>query len=1426
MADLKKIILHPTNPDGSRDDSISYYPKTDASIVHYDTIEKEIPGEIVDGETYTLPKEYDNEWVSSIILTAPDNTLFVYGTPDESDKDGIFFSVMGLAVFLNSDTENKAVYDYVPEANPLIQIDEPGWYSVDTSQEGQPVFTPYTGNINITIDSASIVEGQEEILKKVLGLEPTIIQVERSLVDKVNDLKNWEYSRETHTEMVYGFQEGVNYKVNFNGNDYLNKFNDFTPYPDTNYIYGYNGDETLDYNCSIYPQNGMYFGTLRFVINGNYYWFIVDPTNDEKLGTWRKGNGYGNEEYTDEELANVTFVLDESVVSQDYIEYLKEVVLDLNGEPVEELVNGQTYKINFNVKDYLDIFDWYADNGKNDIFDWYLYGTNTVGVDSICFYSSGYLNGLYISLNGYYYYMCPHIGKYFPCRWYRSSDIRNSNAYSYQDLQNVNLTMIRKAIVNEELLRAITTNIDGTPIAEDHEETIVETISMDQKMNEPLANKLYQVIEEKSTIIAPLEEGEYYKFKLKMDFSDNSLLMQEFDNLDNGDYIYNFEDSENETYISIQVYKETGWSNIVKRLIYTYDDSDYACTYTYYIYASGGKGESNSDPYINIWDVSFAEAIPYLPFYAGSVENLTILTGMLQLQNEAITKEVPQTLNDKIKDVANWDFGDEKILDVPKWSKFKEAFWDSSYICIYEDDSISIDITNYNNIFRVNIDYTNIPDRYQYWISDTPYNQQGITFEANTWYCADYYSANVPSKVDTPDFILDYDCVIEGYLDLFKAVYGSPSINDKLNEPLKDKVYEYKTQTVTKKIDYNNGGEYTFNTVLDYQFKSYLDQTNMNTPIILYDDYKVRMSYVYQYGSNYLTIDVLDDEGEIDYNLAEYDFSSEEWYYPFDNENDSPLVMNFIPSYARPLYLQNQDSEFKANYYYSYDNETNEYSLLEEEPEGWSEYYTDYWYMSDLDYYTKYLFNLTATETTSVTLAEAPIDERIYELKDAEIKPLYCPTNGFELIFKNNSFYNSSYYTPIYEDENMIVSVRGYEHRTSSAYKMDQYVKFDFIKENKVYMGDNYSEYSPVTWQLRDESGQWIADISSQEELPVITYNENNIISVDGYAELFKALILEEEPKVTLKEKIEDIANWNYKKYNKDVYNLLAVPDWENLLGITDYDTWSYKLYHKDYDNQIWISRYEYQTSEYYCNVHVTYFDSTQNTVHYYDIFDTDLDDYQDMGPVIANTWYEVLGGRSPYLSPCGTPNVPLFDKYLVLSEDPSVSAYSPASFVPTIFSYIAKKAEPFTLQKKFEDLYYSFEKTIKTTDWHAQVILDGIEGGLSAVQAEEIIGEAYIKPYKYCAIILDDNLKNAVSADVLFSIEDSLSGNFAPYLELAPEVGAIAIYAIDCPQTNITVTINRVKTATDFTEVVESNTDNNDIIDNPGQIAYADGVI
>lgn len=778
----------------------------------YDKVEKEIPGEIVDGETYPLPKEYDNEWVLSIIEkeVVPSGDEFAIYAKEEEQY--IAFSE-GL---IYSDVINQILYDYVPMSFTIDGTTyDPGWYIIDITSM-PPVYTPYTGDINITIDTNYIIEGQEEILSKVLGIQPQIIEEDRTLKQKNEDIKNWTYDRKEHKEIIYGFKDGVNYKFNFNAIEYLDKFSQFTPYPNQTYIYGYNGDETLDDNCSIY-SNGVYCSTFRIVINGIEYYFVID-VNNEKLGTWRKGYSLNSEAYTDEELEDITFVLDLTKVSQDYAEFVKEVLLDLDDNPVEELVDGTTYKINFDVRDYLDIFDWYSDNGKtvSGTYDWYIYGDSSVGANSICYYSSGSLGSLYIGLPDNSYYLCPTLGTYYPGRWYKSSDIRPSNLRTDEELRDVEFTMNRKAIVDEELLRVITTNVDGSPIEEDKEETIIEIIKVDDKFNEPLKDKIYDSFIKTIEVVEDIVDDTDYTFKNDMQFNEQDNYL--FENLGNRALIYNDEANN----ISIVYGTEGGraWSD---NYLEYYDGNSY---YKYII------EDIWNEVFKNEWDYEIPEND--ITIYTECIVNNDILKRMLNLPSHEEIIIINQTLKEKNDDLPNWKYGTkEGILDVPNW--IIDISYTVNWETIYEEENICSVYCNYDNDGISYELYDMVND-----IGYTIFNYIRIgeddeKYSANTWYSFSLTDESAPlEKCDTPNIILNKNYATPFYLELFNAFYGLrfvtlkeeiDEIKEEISKPLKDRIYGNDGDLI-------DGEEYT----LKEDYKEFFDKYAHGQSTLLYGE--------------------------------------------------------------------------------------------------------------------------------------------------------------------------------------------------------------------------------------------------------------------------------------------------------------------------------------------------------------------------------------------------------------------------------------------------------------------------------------------------------------------------------------------------------------------------------------------------------------
>ena len=175
-----------------------------SGVLSITKVEKEVPGEIVDGETYTLPKEYDLDsfdWdFDNLNCYEEEESLSIQLTTDIPGDKGIIIK----------DTLNQIFYYY------MSFTDGECWYYYQDKMQ-QPLI--YEGNINVTINIANIVEGQEEILSKVLGIQSQIIEEDRTFKQKNEDIKNWQYDRKEHKEIIYGFKDGVNYKINFDGNE-------------------------------------------------------------------------------------------------------------------------------------------------------------------------------------------------------------------------------------------------------------------------------------------------------------------------------------------------------------------------------------------------------------------------------------------------------------------------------------------------------------------------------------------------------------------------------------------------------------------------------------------------------------------------------------------------------------------------------------------------------------------------------------------------------------------------------------------------------------------------------------------------------------------------------------------------------------------------------------------------------------------------------------------------------------------------------------------------------------------------------------------------------------------------------------------------------------------------------------------------------
>ena len=204
MAD-KKIKLYKVNSDGTLDKDSKLLPETNIESVQglneelsgkigtndylnnykYDKIEKTIivPGEIVDGETYELPTEYD---LSQFAISDYQLDLYVNDTTGER----IFID--------NNADEYIIVYKTEPESKVYVWYyymdleGTVGWYVGD----GQSQPSLYEGDpIEVTINEDSIITENTAFLSKVLGIESTeeTVEIERTLNDVKEDLPNWTY---------------------------------------------------------------------------------------------------------------------------------------------------------------------------------------------------------------------------------------------------------------------------------------------------------------------------------------------------------------------------------------------------------------------------------------------------------------------------------------------------------------------------------------------------------------------------------------------------------------------------------------------------------------------------------------------------------------------------------------------------------------------------------------------------------------------------------------------------------------------------------------------------------------------------------------------------------------------------------------------------------------------------------------------------------------------------------------------------------------------------------------------------------------------------------------------------------------------------------------------------------------------------------
>lgn len=873
MADLKKIILHPINPDGSRDDSISYYPKTDASIVHYDTVEKEIvipPAELVDGNTYTLPTEYD---LSTIDFGLDATNIDLY----EDDN---------ICIGVSQDGSFKVIYVEMSEVEPAYNSQDNQWEVYD----GQPI--PYTDSITFTYDETCLNTEESEYLdffKFVLGLVPKTekIMVERNLTDKIVDVKNWEYSSESHTEIIPALTTGTEYKINFDATTYT----DLLDYYTLSDVEMYE-DQTNDIYIG---SNGYSYYTINiYDYNNQSYTFIFDLTDTTKFGAWR--TGYEGSEWSTTALENLAIDWDSSAInsSQDTAlvdAFIKTIFKNIDGTTIDNLQDGTTYKFDYNITNYRDIFDSLYDNfysHHSTIYENSNSGSgNKIKRISIYTYS---IPTPYIQFYSNNYYFIPSISEeYYPGRWVDNCPSYNVTHY-YTDkelaaLSNINFDRNNiKSTEGEALLHRLLLNIDGTPIADDQEEEITEITTMDQKMNEPLVNKLYGSVEKTIEVANDFVDNTEYDFNADMKFTAEEVFKLFF-NIEGTTSIY-VNDNTNE-----HIWITTGsvWE------IHYQDSNNNEYEYGV-VYAKTGE-------LINQWAAGIPTSMcVYLNCINPNYVDILKKVFALGTHTETVYEDI--TLKEKVEDLPNWKYGSSTgLYIIPKWDAF------APYIDKGDDIYSEMSPKRYVNIsFDYDTDtygegncgiwaeINSADGHYYYCIYKGDYQ----LFEANTWYDITDES-KLPTKLDNPPKLeLNVQYADPDYIDLFNAIYGEEviTLKDELNSPLKDKTYDNITKQISIPDDFVDGNNYDFKANMNFSYsdQDMIDQMLNGTNTLIYSEGE---------NSNKIYVDILRYRTEgYTFNIFYYDASNDTTYLYYVCTNDGTDTAYINTWDTKPLDIQ------------------------------------------------------------------------------------------------------------------------------------------------------------------------------------------------------------------------------------------------------------------------------------------------------------------------------------------------------------------------------------------------------------------------------------------------------------------------------------------------------------------------------------------
>ena len=810
--------------------------------------------------------------------------------------------------------------------------------------------------------------------------------------------------------------------------------------------------------------------------------------------------------------------------------------------------------------------------------------------------------------------------------FYRQSDLQwvdnvvdpsEAHIYTEEELENLTFIFSRSRLGKnhseisdeqlETLFRKFVVNVDGTPVPEDHEEVIIEIKTVDDKFNEPLKDKLYQVIKEEVEVPNNITDGNEYYFKENMEI--NLQIIQEyFKKLKSGDYIYNNNGE------CIQYIVDTPSGKV-----------DYAYARLRYIDSSSNSYDylianimSLTPTFINKWEGGSLDFS--ITIYTEYIMNEDILKLMLNLgtHKEIIYKN--QTLEEKNDDLPNWKYGaKEGILDIPNWNT--SITYRVNWLIIYEESQVCQIQCNYNSD-GITYEIYDIVNNIRYTISNYAYDE----FKANTWYKWSLIENDSMIECNTPNIILNKSYVKPLYEELFNAIYGLKpltlkqkidEIEEKINnvEPLKDKIYSNSGDLV-------DGEEYK----LKEDYTEFFNKYAHGQSTLIYGEDNPTPS------PTPIRADAISTkDGEV------MDLPSQDIEVP----TNRPTILGiYLYTDSTPI-IKGELTRDGASQYDGGDMPAPDYPVLG----GASiDVYTnqgtitfnqggDGWY-----YYATRLNQKIPTDQLPTLILDSSLIKNEEMLKDfiggssitleEKFNEVEYINEGYKPLFVPDwSKINEIKATPqnpqvIYSDDFMTVSVYSSSHRVDdSRYKLDNYVKFEF--DDIYYKGTNYSQYSPSQWSKFE--GNSITPINNQNQLPDITFEDKYIIN--GYKDLFYSLLYVVQVKV--KDKLIEEINAPLKnriyEHIEESYTLLDIPNWEDMgEALSDWhQVYAYTPTGSEFANMIYLG--EWSNFANHSGVFLNIVDENSQSKDYA-IFNEDWTDSQEgQGfEVKANTWYKV----------------------------------------------------------------------------------------------------------------------------------------------------------------------------------------------------------